>query len=376
MTKIILFVFFEDLYKVLKKEQEVIETLIKSVLFPISNMNFNRQMDIALSIRDKFETEFSTYQQELFDYFESKEFNELTSMNQVKELRDVLSKRFLGIKGEILLKEKLAIAEEKMRSDLEDSMHVYEVSSEEFAKIESQYSDFREKLYLLTFIETNSFYQVIQRQSNKNEGFGLLYLIGTLDGIAHEKYGKAGFAIKFRNYISVMYVNTMYLINHYEKHFWESLMELVCDVTEFSKGIELFLINDLHKLENLFDSKDYFLISTFLVQILERLLREIYLKIEFGMVDVLREAKYQLGTILKTHDNSVLRKLCAEEELETIDYFLVNDEYGWNLRNRLAHYNINSDDVSDQYCIQLIHIMIFILVKIDYQGGLFEEKTI
>ena len=367
---------FEDLFRVLRKKDEHIRTLINLALLPISKINFDHQMDIALSIRRKFESEFSLYQQALFDYFNSREFNELNSVNQVNQIKSVLSKRFLGINGEIYLKEKLEVAEQKMRSDLQGSMYTHKISSEEYAHLESFYTDFREKLYLLTFKGVHSIYQVMQQQSTRDTNVSLLDLIGTLDGITHEKYGKAGFAIKFQNYISLMYINTIYLIHHHDIYFWESLRELVCDVAELSGGIGSFLIEDLNKLEKLFNSKDYFLTSTFMVQILERLLREIYLKIEFGIVDVLREAKYQLGTILKTHEGSVLRKLFAEEEIETMDYFLVNDEYGWNLRNRLSHYNINSSDVSEQHCIQLIHIMIFILIKIDYEGVIFEENLI
>ncbi|WP_214802396.1 DUF4209 domain-containing protein [Exiguobacterium sp. ERU656] len=366
---------FADLFRVLRKKDENIKTLINLSLFPISRINFDCQMDIALSIRRKFESEFSVYQQSLFDYFESREFNEQNSANQVNQIKGVLSKRFLGIKGEIYLKGKLETAEQKMQIDLQGNMYAYKISAQEFSDLESTYSDFREKLYLLTFRGVNSIYKVMQRQSTKANSVNLLDLIGTLDGIPHEKYGKAGFAMRFQNYTSLIYVNTMYLIHHHELKFWESLRELVCDVAELSGGIGLFLIEDLNKLERLFNSKEYFLTSTFMVQILERLLREIYLKIEFGIVDVLREAKYQLGTILKTHEGSVLRKLFAEEEIETMDYFLVNDEYGWNLRNRLAHYNIDSSDISEQHCIQLIHIMIFILIKIDYEGVIFEKTS-
>ncbi|WP_078145968.1 hypothetical protein [Exiguobacterium sp. HVEsp1] len=99
---------FEDLFRVLRKKDEHIRTLINLALLPISKINFDHQMDIALSIRRKFESEFSLYQQALFDYFNSREFNELNSVNQVNQIKSVLSKRFLGINGEIYLKDGLS----------------------------------------------------------------------------------------------------------------------------------------------------------------------------------------------------------------------------------------------------------------------------
>lgn len=364
--------FFDDLYQFLKKKRnnDLLNYLLDKVLFPISTQRLGDQISMAIKIRKDFKEVFSKYQKELLLFFSSLEFEALSNIEQVKMIRDTLGRRLLGIEGELKLKKKLTDAEEIMNNQLSESGIEFELTSKEFSELEKQFDDFREKLYLLTFKEFFSIYQIMQYQDKQT--FTLLDLASNMEGIVHEKYGNPAFSIKFHHFETLMVLETAYLISRYEAEFWEGLLELVKDVEGFS-GIGKFLIYDTKKLEKLVNENEFFIASTLLVQIIERLLRELLLKILYGVTDILKEAKYKLGDMLNMSEKSVLRKIFTAEEIETLDYFLINDEYGLNLRNRLAHYNIESNEVGLEYFARLLHILIFILIKIDYQGIIFEE---
>lgn len=366
--------FFNDLYKVLKKKKSeaILNILIDRVLFPISGYRYNDQIDVAIKVRKDFKDKFIVFQKELLCYFNSAEFGNLENISQVKMLRDTLGRRLLGIEGEVQLKSKISDAESVMYEESKGNGVTYELSSREFAELESQYTDFREKLYLLTFREVFSIYQIMQYKDDNSSG--LLDLVSNLEGIVHEKYGNIAFSMKFNHFEALIVLETIYLITRYKEGFWDGLLDLVFEVEQLSGGVGNFLKEDLSKIEKLSNQNEYFIASTFLVQIIERLLRELYLKLEYGTTDILREAKYQLGTILKINEEAVLRKIFNEEEIETMDYFLINDEYGLNIRNRLAHYNIEASEVGLEYFAKLLHMVIFILIKVDYQGFIFEEN--
>ena len=190
----------------------------------------------------------------------------------------------------------------------------------------------------------------------------ILDVLTVLDGVNHEKYSKASFYINFRNYDSFINVDTKYLMDKYKEVFWTELSNLVSGVEESTK-IGGFLNRDINKLHILLSESNYFLAASFLTQIIERLLRESLFKLLYDVTCLLKVPKVTLGTILRK--DSELNKLFTNEEIETLDYYLINNEYGRNLRNKLAHYNIDSDEVNEDICICLLHILIFILVKIE-----------
>lgn len=138
-----------------------------------------------------------------------------------------------------------------------------------------------------------------------------------------------------------------------------------------------FLKSDLQKIKKLFYDEEYFLASLYMTLLIERMLRELYLKLTYDVVGIFKEASFTLGEMLNftaSPEINKLRLLFSKEELETMEYFLTNKEYGMNLRNRLAHYNINSEEVDITHFSILMHIFIFILVKIDYQGLAFDNE--
>ncbi|MDT8860991.1 DUF4209 domain-containing protein [Alkalihalobacillus sp. MEB130] len=193
-----------------------------------------------------------------------------------------------------------------------------------------------------------------------------------IEGIKHEKYGNVAFSMKFKHFETLMVLNTLHLLFKYKETFWEELQLLASEIGTFI-GVGKFLNEDLVKLSKLVMEEEFFLASTFLTQIIERYLREIILILEYGVTDILKVAKYNLSLMLDLKKEPSLGKVFTKDEIETMEYFLTNDEYGLNLRNRLAHYNIASNEVRIEQFALLLHIFIFILVKLELQGVVFED---
>lgn len=361
-NNLLLFKWFNEIYGVLQSKNFGDEAIvvINRVLFPISAKRNDEKIGIVLQIKNSYKTIFENFTRELSAYFDSEEFRHLNIMEQVKMLRGTLGSKILGVEGEIHLKAKLEQAEKIHYEELKRTGHVYEYTSEIFASVEKNHEDFREKFYQLTHREDVSRYQLMQTEVP--QAATILDVLTVLDGVNHEKYSKASFYINFRNYDSFINVDTKYLMDKYKEVFWTELSNLVSGVEESTK-IGGFLNRDINKLHILLSESNYFLAASFLTQIIERLLRESLFKLLYDVTCLLKVPKVTLGTILRK--DSELNKLFTNEEIETLDYYLINNEYGRNLRNKLAHYNIDSDEVNEDICICLLHILIFILVKIE-----------
>ena len=68
-------------------------------------------------------------------------------------------------------------------------------------------------------------------------------------------------------------------------------------------------------------------------------------------------------------------RLFTKEEIKALGYFLNDRDNGENIRNELAHYIVDKSKVSENQILILFDILLFILLKIDYRGVIFEEKT-
>lgn len=66
-------------------------------------------------------------------------------------------------------------------------------------------------------------------------------------------------------------------------------------------------------------------------------------------------------------------KLFSKNEINALNFFLNDRENGENIRNKLAHYTINASEVDEMDIIFLLDILLFILLKVDYQGVVFEN---
>ena len=74
-------------------------------------------------------------------------------------------------------------------------------------------------------------------------------------------------------------------------------------------------------------------------------------------------------------DKNPLMRLFTKEEISALSYFLNDRDNGENIRNELAHYIIDKSKVSENQILILFDILLFILLKLDYKGVIFEEKT-
>ena len=74
-------------------------------------------------------------------------------------------------------------------------------------------------------------------------------------------------------------------------------------------------------------------------------------------------------------DKNPLMRLFTKEEIKALGYFLNDRDNGENIRNELAHYIVDKSKVSENQILILFDILLFILLKIDYRGVIFEEKT-
>ncbi|MBY0597353.1 DUF4209 domain-containing protein [Bacillus bingmayongensis] len=365
--------YFNELFGYTKKKDlnDLTLKMVNRILFPVSTKRYETQIEIALKIRKHFEEAFNKFKMELYSFFELEEFKNLTNVEQVKMLRDTLGFKILGLEGEIQLKDKLEEAEKIFDANLKESGMQYEISSKEFADSESLYTDFRDKFYLLIYRENFPIYQFMQYQNKESKG--LLDYVSNMEGIKHEKYGNVAFMMNFHYFETLMVLETIHLITNYKEVFWDEFLKLVIDV-EGLTGISEFLKTDIRKLEKFVNEKDYFLASSFLAQLIERLLRELMLKLLYGVSGIFKEATFTLGKMLDINSDNILNEIFTNEEIETMEYFLVNKEYGLNLRNNLAHYNVNSEEVGIEIFARLMHILTFILIKVNFQGTKFDES--
>lgn len=66
-----------------------------------------------------------------------------------------------------------------------------------------------------------------------------------------------------------------------------------------------------------------------------------------------------------------LSKLFQIKELEALNFFLNDRQNGENSRNNVAHYLIESNELSEMNVIFSLDILIFVLLKVDYLGIVF-----
>ncbi|MGP4107948.1 hypothetical protein [Virgibacillus sp. L01] len=373
--RFMLFSRYDELYQILhKKYNDNLITLTRIILSPVTFMDYDSQIEIALRIKKRYPEIYKGFQTELSSLIKSNFFENQSPFEKVKLMRDVLGSRILGIKGELLIKDKLTGEEEKLENNLESQGISHVISSEEYAKNEVKRDNFKDKFYELTYIDVLSRYKIMQYEDKNSQS--IMDLMSNMNGINHEKYGKASFAFKFKNMTTENILNTMYLIKNYDEKFWRELAKISDEITNFT-GISDFLTNDINRLKKLVLDNEFFIACSFISQLIERLLRELFLKLMYGESGIFKEANFTLGNLLNFNVKSDINKLLllfSKEEMETMDYYLTNKEYGWNLRNRLAHYNISMDELSMENCSCLLHFLIFILIKIEYEGTVFDEE--
>lgn len=323
-------------------------------------------------IRDRYFNIASVFEEKMMEYIEGDDFLSTHIYNQKDLLIYINESNVFSNINKIKIQSLLENINKEVSKEILKSGHSYKVTSDLYKEIEEDISIFREKLYFLVSDTNNSIYNHMHNYDF--EKTSIIDIIAST-GVSHKKYGSIGFMNNLILYELYISVSTKYVLVKYEDEFWKEVQLLIEGVEELT-GISKFMINDIKTIKLLLENKNYFVSCTLLSQVIERLLREIYLKINYGVVGFFKNIDNPtLGVLLdyERRDN-VLLEIFDIYEIEALHYFLCNKEYGRNLRNVLAHYTINSEDIREVELLYLLHILLFILIKIYYQGMIFDKE--
>lgn len=364
---------FENMYSILKKHnKEVAEIFVEKILIPIETQyNLKKQIDIYKMISDTYINIAKTFEDEMIEYIDGDDFLNTHIYNQNDLLIYIIESNVFSNTNKIKIQSLLENVEKEVSKEILKSGSSYKVTSDLYKKIEEDISVFREKLYFLVSDTNNSIYNNMYNYDFEKQH--IMDIIGGT-GVRHKKYGSIGFMTNLNFYELYISVSTKYVIVKYEDEFWKELQLLVEDV-EVLSGISRFILNDIKTINILLEHKNYFVSCTLLIQVIERLLREIYLKINYGVVGFFKNIDNPVLGVLLDYErkNNILLEIFDLYEIEALHYFLCNKDYGRNLRNILAHYTTSSDSIRENEFLYLLHILIFILIKIDYKGVVFDK---
>lgn len=360
---------FDKVQKILKRvDKELQKKFIRKILFPFKiHAGLEEQLDIVKAIKVNYKDIAEEYETIVMAYLEGSDFIEIDSYQKQTIVKKIIESRCFDNRNEILLNTMLLKINDEVSKIISNNGKQIIISSEKYLDTIQQVDDFRDKIFLLIYEKHVSLFHLmmIERQENSiidlisyNEGGKNKYKNSTLRNIHFIK--------------SNIVINSMSLIKNYEEKFWKELSKLSGEVIDIT-GITYFLKEDIKDIRFLIDNKKYFMAGTFLTQIIERLLRELYFKLEYDVVGVLKSSNFTLKYLLEQdEDQNPLTKLFEVKELEALSFFLNDRENGENIRNNIAHYIMDSADISEMDIIFLLDILMFILLKVDYQGIEFE----
>lgn len=140
-----------------KKEEinstELKSRLISKILFPLRLRDYEKQIEIGIRIKNVFKEIFIKFLEAIVLFLDSKKFLDVSNIEQVKFMKDILGSRILGLQGEIKIKERLESAEKILDELLQNNELQFEATSKEYANLESACESFKEKFYFLTYME-------------------------------------------------------------------------------------------------------------------------------------------------------------------------------------------------------------------------------
>ena len=259
---------------------------------------------------------------------------------------------------------------EFLKNNMNAIVREEKIRSDQYIENIKDIDNFRDKMFELVFDDGNSWFNEMMLESETSSIFDSM----TYNSIINNKY-KNSTLMRILKIKSQLFVNTAALITSFKDEFWSELNNLVDDVEKLTQ-ISVFLKGDLSDIKFLCENKKWFAASTYLSQIIERLLRELFFKLEYGIVGFLKNSNYTLKVLLKEdEDKNPLMRLFTKEEINALGYFLNDRDNGENIRNELAHYIVDKSKVSQKETLILFDILLFILLKLDYKGVIFEEKT-
>ena len=366
------FNYFDETQKILKNvDKKLHYQFIRRILFPIKiHCGLESQLEIVNSIRTAYSDIAEEYESIVMDYLESDDFNKLDCYYRSTIVNTLLNGKCFTNKSQISLNNKLANINIECDKKINSNGEKIIISSERYMEAIQNIESFREKILMLIYEGRFSLFELMMIESEETSLIDLV----NYKGIKNNKYKNS----TLRNIKYIKYnisINTLALINNYPLEFWNEVKSLVNDV-EVLSNISEFILVDIEKIEFLMDNDEYFIAATHLTQIIERLLRELYFSIEYGVVGFLKTSNLTLGSLLKDNEEkNSLMKLFNKNEINALNFFLNDRENGENIRNKLAHYTINIGEVDEMDTIFLLDILLFILLKVDYQGVVFENRS-
>lgn len=367
---------FQDIRSILKKVDKNLEhRFVEKLLFPINVLGtLKYQLDICKSVQNSHSDLANKFETELIEILNSKLPNNLNVFDKKFILNQVLESECLTPKNEMIVNSLLDRTEQLKYEFLKDNMNgiVLEekISSDQYIENIKDIDNFRDKMFALVFEYGISWFHVMMVESETSSIFDSM----TYNSIINNKY-KNSILMRISKIKSQLLVNTAALMTNFKSEFWSELNNLVEDIEKLTQ-ISVFLKDDLSDVKFLYENKKWFAASTYLSQIIERLLRELFFKLEYGIVGFLKNSNYTLKVLLKEdEDKNPLMRLFTKEEIKALGYFLNDRDNGENIRNELAHYIVDKSKVSENQILILFDILLFILLKIDYRGVIFEEKT-
>lgn len=365
-----LFNHFDKTHMILKKvSKDLHYKFIRRILFPLKiHCGLEKQLEIVSLIKSVYKDIANEYEDLVMEYIDGSEFHKLHCYDRKSIASKIVDSRCLSSQKEILLNSKLSQINKECDEEINCNGKAIVISSERYmSQIENTY-DFREKIFLLLYEQGVSLFHVMMIESEETSLFDLI----SYNGNIKNKYKNS--TLRKISYLkSNIIVNTLSLIKSYEVEFWSELTELIDEVIKIT-NISDFLKGDINSIRFLIDSEKFFIAGTLITQIIERLLRELYFKVEYDTVGILKSSNFTLKSFLEEdEEKNPLSKLFQIKELEALSFFLNDRENGKNLRNNLAHYLIDSNELNEIDVIFLLDILIFILLKVDYQGVVFEN---
>lgn len=186
--------------------------------------------------------------------------------------------------------------------------------------------------------------------------------------IPNNDFFSTGKILEIDNFIFQEYTNlTVWLYDaDNRKYFFDNLLQIVkqnyanllINISETEIDDDFEALN--YCLTDIFNSKknhnyNYFTSVFFVISLLEKILRNIYIKVEKDGFFNSSSATYSL--ILKSEN---MRKLIGNETIKWLKYYLIGEEeVGINYRNRIAHFTkIKIGDVSEMDLLKILYLFI------------------
>lgn len=362
---------FNETQSILKKfNKDLHYKFIRKILFPLKiHCGLERQLEIVKLMKNTYKDITDEYEAIVMAYLEGEEFNGFEWIQRQSIINILLYGKCFTSKNEIVLNNMLNEINIEGDKKIRDNGFKTTISSENYMGAIQHVHNFREKLFMLLYEQGFSWFHLMMLESEETSLIDLI----SYGNFKNNKYKNS--TLMNISYIKLnVAVNTLALISNNASEFWDEIIKLISDVEDLS-DISQFLSVDIGNVRWLMDNKQHFLATTYLSQIIERLLRELYFSIEYGVVGFLKSSNLTLGSLLKDNEEkNPLMKLFSKNEINALNFFLNDRDNGENTRNRVAHYIINADEVKNIDAMFLLDILLFILLKVYYQGIVLEKN--